>query len=266
MKQLAIVTASALVLALAVTGCDRRTIDVPTYPTQVSADAANRVLVFQYDGGGRTDNYFIYLLPTQELKAGYEDDEVIIEIGGDTVPLHYASIPGAAGWYANLPHPLGGQQDIRLLINGQAVLNTFVKPVNKVSAAFPASYDLHQPLTLNWAVLSGNQYQFVRAEAWHNYLDGEMQPYSSYVKQTAADARSHLFPADCISLDTGPDSSHAVLTVQQVNYKIVSRTAVMVFQEDSQPYPSRESHQPPPGKAIRAIELDRALRRNSFGH
>ncbi len=230
----------AILLLGIINGCDRRVIEVPTNPQQVSDEDAARVLSFQYhttlEG---IQYYYINLYKTADYNKDLDDSDVVeVVIADSVIAMHYYDIPcwGGKGWYAEDTHQLKSTQTVKLRINDRTVLTTNVRAVNKANSAFPATYDPQQPLTLNWYVASGNQYQFVKAEAWVNNMECVHSPYSAYVRQVAAYARTHDFPANCITVEGDPENTTLVLAVQEVNYKVADNTAVMVYQIDSYGY------------------------------
>lgn len=222
------------------TGCDRRNVEVPTSPQAVSNNDAARVLSFQYHTTleGR-QFYYINLYNTSDYNKDVEDDDVVeVVIADSVIAMHYFDIPcwGGKGWYAEDGHYLTSSQTVKLRINDKTVLTTSVKAVNKANSAFPSTYNPEEALTLNWYVASGNQYQFVKAEAWVNNMECVHSPYDAYVRQVAAYARTHNFPADCITVEGDPEDTTLILAVEEVNYKIADRTAVMVYQIDGYGY------------------------------
>jgi hypothetical protein len=228
-----------LALILAVTGCDRRKVDVPTEPYQVSSDDAKRVLAFQYDSAAKTSGYYyITMFDTADKGKDINDEYVQIVLGDSLIDLEYTNIPlDPPHWYALSSHQIVGVTEMELYINGTRVLSTTVKPVGLANAAFPSDYIYQQPLTLNWAVSSTNEYQFVRAESWNNGVDGPNSPFSSYVRRVSNTAASFTFPANCVSLAAGDSlQTSFYLCVEEVNYKIINDNAVMVFQEEGQGY------------------------------
>jgi hypothetical protein len=238
MKTTLLALSLAVVLMCAICGCDQRKVDVPTNPADVSTNQADRVLAFRYvteiSGG---DYYDIALLHTSSTSKDVNTDIVELVVGDSTITLGYLNTPPLEeGWYATGSHLINDNQSIILRINGNTILSTVTRPVNRASAAFPAVYDYQQPLTLNWAVSSGNQYQYVRAEAWSNVEEGMNSPNNQYVKQVGASSRSHLFPANCVSPADSLQFTTFVLVVQEINYKIVGKSAVMFYQEDAQSY------------------------------
>jgi hypothetical protein len=228
----------AVVLLFTFCGCDERTVDVPYNPDNVSSNDADWVLAFRYETAlSAGDFYRIELYSTTDKQKDIEDSIVEITVGDSLIPLYYHNyIPFFKGWMADDAHLLDEEQIIELKIDNERVIYTRVKPVNKVSAAFPAEYDYQQSLTLNWAVSSGNQYQFVRAEAWSDTEEGSNSPYSQYVKQVGASSRRHIFPANCVSPAGSLEWTTFLLIVQEINYKLVGKSAVMVYQEETQGY------------------------------
>ena len=238
------------------TGCDRRSVDVPSKPQQVSSNDAKRVLAFQHYTTLLGKQYYnIFLYNTEDYNKDTDDGDVVeVVIADSVITMHYFDIPcwGGKGWYAEDSHYLAASQTVKLRINDKTVLTTTVKAVNRASAAFPASYDYQRPLTLNWYVASGNQYQFVKAEAWFSNMNCLLSPYSAYVKQVGAYERTHNFPAGCVTVTGDPEETALVLAVQQVNYKIADKTAVMVYQIESYGY-----------QGVRAAEPKREMMRSA---
>ncbi|MFO7660232.1 MAG: hypothetical protein R6V77_04905, partial [Candidatus Cloacimonadaceae bacterium] len=75
----------ALLLSL-FTGCDRRKVEVPTSPQQVSDNDATRVLPFEYHTSleGR-QYYYIHLYNTSDYNKDVEDDDVVEVVIADSV-------------------------------------------------------------------------------------------------------------------------------------------------------------------------------------
>lgn len=221
-----------------ITGCDRRSLEVPTDPTQVSSLEADWVLTFEFDDNqNNNDCYYIKLYDTSEQVKDTDNTSVVVVLDSVEIPLQYFDVPIYGNfWYADQSYQINNAVQAELKIDGTSILRTTVTPVNKVSVAFPASYDFHLPLDLNWAVATGNQYQFVKLDAWFSNINGENAPYSSYVKQVAPYARNHVIPANSISLIGEPEDTELFITVREVNYKIANKTAVMVYQDETQGY------------------------------
>lgn len=227
-----------LVGAVLITGCDRRSLEVPTDPTQVSTKQADWVLTFVYDESQNgTDFYIIRLYDTSEQIRDSENTSVVLILDNTEIALQYFNVPGYGKfWYAGQSYPLPNSTYAELIIDGIRILRTTISPVNKVSVAFPNAYDYQTALSLNWAVATGNQYQFIRVDAWFSDLNGEIAPYSSYIKQVAPFARNHFIPANSISLMGDPVDTELYITVREVNYKIINKIAVMVYQDETQGY------------------------------
>lgn len=249
-------------LSFLITGCDQRVVDVPTDPTQVSSLDAKRVLAFEYDTTLPSgDFYNIALYSTSDNDKDVSDDIVVLIIGDSLVPLTYHNYPPfAPGWFSYESHALADEQQIRLKIDNLTVLNTFIKKIGKANAAFPAEYDYQQPLTLNWSVAATNEYQFVRAESWDGECDGCFLPYSSYSRRILNTAGSFTFPANCVSLvDDSLEQTIFILCVEEVNYKIVNTTAVMVYQEESIGYNFMIDKNSGHARSNRALDIHRAF-------
>jgi len=235
--------AGLFLFALFITGCDQREFDVPTDPTQVSSSDADWVLAFSYYYDGlqnSQDKYEISLYNTNSFNRDVPvEDIVVLTVGDSIIPLIYHEyfIYQQSGWFADGAYVLNGQQHISLSINGTMQLNTFIKPVGKANAAFPADYNSQQSLTLNWSIAAQNEYQFVRAESYDNTIEGYNPPHSIYSRRIARTAGSFKFPANCVSLVNGYlGQTGFLLCIEEVNYKIVNKTAVMVYQEETNGY------------------------------
>jgi hypothetical protein len=218
--------------------CDRRSLEVPTDPTAVSTSTADWVLALEFDQTQNgSDFYHIRLYNASEQTRISENSDVTIILDTVEIALQYFDVPlYGTFWYAEQSYPLNNSVSTELWIDGSRIMKTTVTPVNKVSVAFPGNYDYQEDLNLNWAVASGNQYQFVRLDAWFNNTNGDIAPYDFYIKQVAPYARNHIIPANSISLIGDPEGTSLVLSVREVNYKIINKTAVMVFQDESQGY------------------------------
>lgn len=229
---------TGMILLAVLTGCDSRTLNIPTNPTQVSQDDADRVLAFRYKSASAAGGLYSIAMYDNGTKTRDVDDSVVeLAIGDSLIELIYMNHPPwKPGWFSSADFLVQNGQTIKLTIDGQIVLNTVIKTVYKSSVAFPGSYDYEQSLNLNWAVTAGNQYQFVRAESWPLDEVGNIYPHSKYVRQLAANTRSHRFPANCVMVAGTLENTVFGLIVQQVNYKVVGKTAVMVYQEEGSSY------------------------------
>jgi hypothetical protein len=238
MKSPISIVMTCVALLVFIAGCDQRSLTIPTDPTAVTTSAADRVLAFRYSTAtSQGATYFIALYETVPAKDTPQDTVVEVAIDDSLFTMTYMNFPPyLSGWFSLTPHLITGEPRVKLYIDEQEKLNTIVKPVNKPSVAFPVSYDYQQPLYLNWAVNPGNQYQFVRAESWPVDIVGNFSPYSKYVRQLAANVRSHRFPANCVTVAGTLENTVFGLIVQQVNYKVVGKTAVMVYQEEGSSY------------------------------
>jgi len=237
-----------LLLTIFAFGCDRRKVDVPSEPNQVSSNDAKRVLTFSYvDSHSGKDFYNVSLYDTDYYEDSHDGtrnsiyDLVSVSIGDTLVPLLYHDNGYYGdGWWSDTGYSISGEQLITLNINNNAVLNSHIEAIHRASAAFPASYDYQQPLTLNWAVSTTNEYQFVIADTKY-LIDGVYYFQNSakrYAKQIPANQCSYTFPANCVPLKTGKYDRFAYLCVEEVNYKIVNKTAIMVYQEEGYLYNS----------------------------
>jgi len=224
------------VLLLTFTACDRRNIDVPTDPTRVSSNDAKWVLSFLLNN---IDKYTIELHSTSDFTAEMQNYNIELTLGDSLLDFYYANpVSGLEFWSAYGVYDIPEQLPIKLKINGTTVLNSFVTPVNKANAAFPASYNYLQPLTLNWAVTSGNQYQFARAESFFFNDKWSYAAYSSYIRQVSANTRNYTFPANCLTLEGDSLNTVFSIGIQEIDYKIVNKTAILVSQIENYYYPA----------------------------
>jgi hypothetical protein len=243
MKALVLGVIAGLILIIFALGCDRRHIDVPSEPALVSANDAKRVLAFSFVTTiSGTDYYKVSLHDTGGYQAVHEGtrnsiyDLVNVTIGGITVPLIYHDYGySGEGWWSDVNYSISGEQPITLKINNDTVLNSHIDAIHTASVAFPAAYNYLQPLTLNWAVEAQNRYQFVRLESGI-FTAGQWYLSDSYIKQIQASQCSFTFPANCVSLCYQPELTEFYLCVEEVDYKIVGKTAVMVYQEEGNIY------------------------------
>ena len=265
MKKAILLLTVGLIITALFTGCDKRNgLSVPTDPLNVSDKDADRVLTFQYDNNkSKTDQYFIALYNTDSKSKAVNDDIVVLTLGDSVIALVYHNYPpDASGWFSDGSHQISGTKNIKLKINNKIILNTNITAINTASAAFPANYDYQQPLTLNWAVDSTNEYQFVRAESWDNEVVGSYSPLSEYVKKIPTNQARFTFPANCVSISAGGLSQTSfILFVEEVNYKIIKKTAVMVYQEESWGYYDFRSSHKTMGKAKRVLDINRFFTR-----
>ncbi len=257
MRQAILLLVGVVIIGILITACDRRELNVPTDPYQVSSDDASRVLAFQYVTHiGAGDYYHITLQETSRHNRDINTDEVTISIGDSLITLYYVDfVPMFTGWLSEDAHLLSQEQQVNLKINDVSIVNTLVKKVNKANAAFPATYDYLLPLNLNWAVESGNQYQFAKAGAWSNNQEGDYHPQYVYSKRIAAYSRSHTFPSNCVDISGTPLDVIISFGVEEVNYKIVGNTAVMVYQDELTAYAAGKRQEATRQLDFQALEL-----------
>ncbi len=225
-----------LLIIISFTGCDKRKINVPTDPADVDSNDAKWVLAFAYDTDNTTksEKYYIQLYCTEEISSAMQDYDVNVIIGDSLFQMTYANmVPFFEGWSVQGSQRIPDYKRIVLRVNDNVVLNTHFDEIYTANAAFPATYDYQQPLTLNWALAHNNGYQFVSASSWDQYTDEVKSVYSSYTKQIQASQSSYTFPANCVSLVDG-DSLRTGFSigVEEVNYKVIGNCAVMVYQNE----------------------------------
>jgi hypothetical protein len=238
MKNTLLLTIVGILLILLATGCDRRGTDltVPFNYQDVTSDDANWVLSLSLVTDIDYIETFVNLYYTQEVTSEMLDDSVAVVLDGIQYPMiiHYPDTDPF--WGNSISSELNYLSNIQLFINGERILNTNVKPIDRVSAAFPASYNWTLPLTLNWAVSGSNQYQFVRAASFNE--SGPVTNYTStFIDQVSSGARSYRFPEYCIEVILSDSVNvYDQLMVKEVNYKIVSRVAIMQTHTDAENY------------------------------
>jgi hypothetical protein len=248
MKKAILLLSVGLIFIALFTGCDeRKSVTVPTDPQSVNHKDAKTVLAFQLDDNlSKSDYYSIALYNTSTTGQIALDDSVALVLGDSVFTMNYHSYPPlASGWFTNRSHKLTGTEHITLYVNNHSIMSTNITAINKASVAFPAHYNYQESLTMNWATGTTNTYQFVKVEAWDAGLEGSTEPFSEYVKQIAANKASYTFPANAVSLGTHTLlETFFVLGVEEVNYKIVKNTAVMVYQNESFSYSNNNIKKP----------------------
>lgn len=252
-------------LAFMLTACDQRVPQIPTDPLQVPSKDAEWVLAFERNNIG---SYMIELHYTKEFMQDMVNWQIELILGETTLPLNLVNpTPELNYWSVQNPQSIGVRTPLKLLINNVVILDSHVTRVNTASAAFPNDYDYQQPLTLNWAVTSGNMYQFVRVEAFQTIVgEGKWayDAYSKYLKQISATRRIYNFPANCVAQDGLLSNSVIRIGIQQVNYKIVGKTAVLVSDLESWSYSVNKSGRCYSDQYLRPIELHKILSEFNF--
>jgi hypothetical protein len=240
MKRFLLVIIVGLLLIILFSGCDKRKFDVPTDPSQISSKVADWVLAFEYVQIPLCKSYFyqVKLLSTRPIAADMYDDIVTLTLGDSSIVLSYSNLPDRdEGWYSTNGCLLGEEVHVTLKVNNTLILNTFINGIHKTSVAFPNTYDISEPMNVHWALDDYNQFQFANANSWDMSAVDMSQPYSSYSRKLTNDVGNHIFPANCVSLvDNSLDSTLFTYNIEQVDYKIVKKTAVMVYYNDDIAY------------------------------
>ena len=262
MKRYIILLLVGLFSLIMLTGCDQRELNVPTNPSQVETKDAKRVLAFEIADNAKTkgNDYSIAMYSTETISEALQDDVVTVTLGDSVVTLIYSSTPPFfTGWKATGRYEIEDGEQIVLKINNQRKLTTTFDALCTVSVPFPLHYNYQQPLSLNWAVSHKNEYQFVRAGSYDIYVDGGDNTSSSFIKQISASRMNYLFPANCVSLCGDSLSTRFTIGVEEVNYKIIAKNAVMVYQYEYQTYSAIGNKSTKQQTKSRILELNNHL-------
>jgi len=258
------VVALGILLVFFITGCDKRQIDMPTSPQDISPDDADWVLAFNRIIDYTIDSYFINLYSTADITSAMEEDSVSLTLGTQTFPLIYHEDTDSTGhWTAESLYPVSEQKSIQLYINGNKVLDSYVRPVGKASAAFPSYYHVYESLKLNWSVYGQSDYQLVRALVYEDIDDEKSRDITildTYIRTLGAYIRSFTFPANCVSINIfSPNQQIVSLAVAELNYRVVGKTAMMSYHYETQGYSVNKGTGQKDVKGIEPIEIYKLL-------
>lgn len=224
----------AILLLVMVAGCDKRdgkAITIPKSPYVVPVSEADQILYFSPVDTTLSNLYWAVLMDSGYCGMADSIDTYVIEIGSNTQRMEYSYYPGfPLNCSMPVPQIINPGQHVVLKRNGTVILETTVNPVAHPSVAFPATYDLREPLELNWSLDYSSQYQFVMIDMYFGWdVGGIIFPDSSYCRRIDKDNRSYFFPANSLIIPTGQEeTTFYYLGVEQVNYKVVNHIAVMV--------------------------------------
>lgn len=224
-----------ILISIFLAGCDRRVLEIPTSPYDVSVSDAKRALVFDYL---MANSYSISLYNTNDDYTGAEEDSVVVKIGEELIPLYYHYMPvWINNWISESPFMFSQSETASLYINGKKIISTVIKPITPSNVAFLDYYDFNEEIDLNWSLSSVNEYQFVGIESRDDYMVGALFPLDEYVKRVANNLSNYTFPANCVSA-AYEDTTGTTYTifVEQVNYQVKNNTAIMVYDKNSQSY------------------------------
>jgi hypothetical protein len=208
---------------------------IPTGPEDITFGIADWVLVVSPVLDGKVPSASIVMLYCLDvLHYPTSSDELIVKIADDEIVMsNFFMIPGVYVGSAMLNQ--GSTYNVEFFINGLSKLNTSLKIAYIPHATFPLNYSYNQPATLNWTVAGNSQYQFAGASSEKEETDQS----SEHVKQLDVSSRTYTIPANSVQ-DFGPGTEFR-LGVDQVNYKLMNRIALMSIGSDTQSYYSSKT-------------------------
>lgn len=213
------------------TNSDNPTDVVITNPDDITSAVADWLLVFGTGDYEKTENAILlnYLKATD---VPLDSDVFTVEIDGISVALE--SIMGVPGLYYSTYNLTEGQTyQIVLKKNGTQILDTTQKIVYGADVAFPATFDHTQSTPLSWSLANNNQYQFAGISSYKSNYPNEDSTDEYYVQLPVA-SRSYTIQANAVD-DFGDETEYS-LGVEQLDYHVTNRIAVMSFYEDFEDY------------------------------
>lgn len=209
--------------------------NIPTGPEDITFGIADWVLVVSPVLDGKDPAATIVMLYCLDvLHYPTSSDELVVKIDDDEIVMsNFFMIPGVYMGSAVLNQ--GSTYNVQFFINGLSKLNTSLKIAYIPHVTFPLNYSYNQPATLSWTVAGNSQYQFAGASSEKE----ETEQSSEHVKQLDVTSRTYTIPANSIQ-DFGPGTEF-MLGVDQVNYKLINRVALMSIGSDTQSYYSNKT-------------------------
>jgi hypothetical protein len=222
---------------LFISGCNETDSNNPTDvvisdPDDITSAVADWLLVFGTgDYEDKTENAILlnYLKATD---LPLYTDVFTVEVNGVSLDLQsFMGVPGL--YYTTYNLTEGATYTIVLKKNGTQILSTSQKMVYGAEVTFPNTYDPTTSAPLSWTLPDNNQYQFAGISSFKsNYPDED--DTDEYFVQLPVTSRSYTIQANAVD-DFGAETEYS-LGVEQLNYHITNRIAVMSFYEDFESY------------------------------
>jgi len=206
---------------------------IPTSPEDVAPAMADWLLVISPMLDSKDNDPAVVMLYCLDvMNYPTEEDEVIVTINGTDIGItSFFMMPGIYIGSALLDQ--GQTYDVEFLLNGTSKVNSSLKIAYLPSAVFPLNYDYAEPAAISWTVAGNSQYQFAGASSEKE----DTEQTSDHVRQLDPGVRAYTVPANAVD-DFGPGTEFT-LGVDQMNYKVVSRIAMMSIGSDVQTYYSK---------------------------
>ena len=203
---------------------------LPTNPDAVTSENADWLVSLMAIPGAK-DELTQYVIVRYLLTANVPttDDDVVLMINNVDVALEgYSVIPGTYMGYVDLNE--GTEYAVKFIYNGTTKIDTQLKIAYMPSVTFPATFTANQAAAISWTQGGNNQYQFIEALS----ISPDYTDESDEVKQLDVSARSYTFPAN--SVESYGSGTLYYLILDQMNFKIENRIALMSYANDSQEY------------------------------
>jgi hypothetical protein len=206
---------------------------IPTRPDEVTPAMADWLLVISPVLNSKIDDPAVVMLYCLDvLNYPTAEDAIIVTINGTDIGVtSFFMMPGIYIGSALLDQ--GQTYDVEFLLNGTSKVNSSIKIAYLPNAVFPQNYDYTEPATISWTVVGNSQYQFAGASSKKE----DTEEASDHVRQLEPGIRTYTVPANSVD-DFGPGTEYT-LGVDQINYKVVNRIAMMSIGSDVQTYYSK---------------------------
>lgn len=222
-------------MLLAFIGCediysDDDTEFIPTGPSAITSSRADwTISISPIFGGSSPSAHLVMLYCLNLINPPTSPTPINLKIDGSQVPMSlFFYIPGVFSGITDLQQ--GETYDIEFIYNNVLKVDTTIRIAYIPNANFPQSFASNQSAFLSWQLAGSNQYQFVGARSENESTDQD----SDYVKQIEPNIRSYTIPANAVQ-DYGPGTEYT-LGVDEVNFKVVNRIAVMSIASDARNY------------------------------
>ena len=185
------------------------------------------IVISEWDDGSRTHYWDALITPVDYTNP---ITTLTLSIGGNEVTVNN----DWGVWMGNLGTLTPGQSyTVEAVING----TTFSQDITISywpSTTLPTTWDITQPLELNWTMAGNNMWQSIYADYVY-WMDGSEETWDDVEMELAASARSATLPANWVDIPTGAYYD-VDLSILEVNWAYNNRFLVLSDAENYEMY------------------------------
>ncbi len=233
-KLLLILSVAVIALFLAACGGDsNNSSDLPTSYDDITHSVADWVIMFGNSSDLSKTPHMVFVYWTGDMAGLSETDTAELTFGGQSVNLEtFFGMPGM--YFAAIEATEGQTYNVEYKYNGVTKVSTDLKMAYACTGTFPNTFNPAESATFNWTVSNNNQYQIAGGYATLESQTGDDdQEMDSFVEIPATDRTFTLGANKLTNFGTG---TYYGLEIDQLNYKVVSKVALMSIAGDMAEY------------------------------